>query len=272
MVSLLCGCCGDKPITSLSVYRVFGCRFDVRPLTYRFYEKKNSNQLQLEGGFDAFKFSPLSMSGREKILFDTAFYMANYSDSFWEQANVPLHMYFPDDEDTDNFYYKLGADFLTPFGKDKMVEFPSASEISSYLVPDLLFDSPTSDYFYFFISCDLDFNKCNSELDFSDPHYYNSISPFFLVSGVPSIFTYSGVDFECKLCLHYHSQFFNLCSRGFVYDFSDFYSVIQQGFLSAYSKFLNDVFNYNYHRSYFSVFRFSKKDYYAYLQNNSTAR
>jgi hypothetical protein len=272
MVSLLCHCCVDKPLVSLPVHRVFGCRFLVNPLTYRYSEKNSSKYSQLEGGFKAFKFSPLSMSGQEKILFNTAFYMANYRDSSWEQANVPLHMYFPDDEDTDNFYYKLGANFLTPFGKDKMFEFPSASEISSYLVPDLLFDSPTSDYFYFFISCDLDFNKCNSELDFSDANCYNSVSPFFFVPGVPSIFTYSGVDFERQLRLPYHSQFFNLCSRGFVYDFSDFYSIFQQGFLSAYSKFLNDVLNCNYHKSYFSVFRFSKKDYYAYIQNNSTTR
>ena len=154
MVSLLCHCCVDKPLVSLPVHRVFGCRFLVNPLTYRYYEKNSSKYSQLEGGFNAFKFSPLSMSGREKILFDTAFYMANYSDSSWEQAYLPLHMYFPDDENPDDFSYKLGADFLTPFGEDKMVELPTASDMSSYLVSDLLFDNPVSDYFYFFVSYD----------------------------------------------------------------------------------------------------------------------
>ena len=160
MVSLLCRCCGDKPIASLSVYRIFGCEFVVRPLTYRFYEKKNSNQLQLEGGFEAFQYNHFSQ--RETDFFDTAFFMANYSDSYWEQANVPLHMYFPNIEDNDTFYYRLGADFLTPLDKDKMVELPTASDMSSYLVPDLIFDSPASDYFYFFIFCSLDFVRCKS--------------------------------------------------------------------------------------------------------------
>ena len=270
MVSLLCGCCRDKPIASLSVYRVFGCEFVVRPLTYRFYEKKNSNQLQLQGGFNGFQYNHFLQ--REKDLFDTSFYMANYSDSSWEQANVPLHMYFPDDEDDDTFYYKLGVDFLTPIGKDKMVQLPTASDISSYLVPDLIFDSPASDYFYFFIFCSLDFVRCKSELFFDIPSYYNSNSPFFFVSGVPSIFHYYHSDSESKLRLPFNYDFFNLCSRGLVYDFNTFFPIFKQGFSSAYSKFYNDVMNYNYHRSYFSVFRFSKKDYYAYLQNNSTAR
>lgn len=266
MVSLLCGCCAEKLITSLQITRIFRCYFNIHPLTYRFYEKNSSKYSQLEGGFDGSKFS-LS-SKQNKLLFDTAFFMANYSDSYWEQAYLPLHMYFPDDENPDDFSYKLGADFLTPFGKDKMVELPTASDISSYLVPDLLFDSPVSDYFYFFVFCDLDFSKCQNDLDFSDSNNYRSSSPFFRVPGVPNIIFANPISFAR---LPYHSQFFNLCSRGFVYDFSDFYSIFQQGFLSAYSKFYNDVMNFNYHKSYFSVFRFSKKDYYAYIQNNSTA-
>lgn len=270
MVSLFCHCCVEKPITSLLVHRIFSCRFDVHPLTYRFYEKKNPNNLQLKGDFDAFQYNPSLQ--RENDLFKTSFYMADYSDTYWEQANVPLHMYFPDDEDDDTFYYKLGADFLTPFGKEKMVELPTTSDMSSYLVSDLFFDNPASDYFYFFVSCSLDFVRCKSELFFDVPSYYNSDSPFFLVSGVPSLFHSFAMDFECQLRLPFHSQFFNLCSRGFVYDFLDFYSIFQQGFLSAYSKFYNDVMNFNYHKSYFSVFRFSKKDYYAYIQNNSTTR
>jgi len=150
MVSLFCHCCVEKPITSLLVHRIFSCRFDVHPLTYRFYEKKNPNNLQLKGDFDAFQYNPSLQ--RENDLFKTSFYMADYSDTYWEQANVPLHMYFPDDEDDDTFYYKLGADFLTPFGKEKMVELPTTSDMSSYLVSDLFFDNPASDYFYFFVS------------------------------------------------------------------------------------------------------------------------
>ena len=145
--------------------------------------------------------------------------MADYSNTYWEQANVPLHMYSPDDDDDDTFYYKLGADFLTPLGKDKMVELPTASDMSSYLVSDLIFDNPTSDYFYFFVSCDLDFSKCQDNFDFVDFRNYRSSSPFFFVSGVPNLFRFPGSYVKNELRLPFHSQFFNLCSRGFVYDF-----------------------------------------------------
>lgn len=270
MVSLLCGCCAEKPITSLRVTRVFVCYFYIDPLTYRWYEKNTSKYSQLEASFEASSYNPFSQ--RENDLFKTSFYMANYRDSYWEQSYAPLHMYFPDPDNEAEFRYRLGADFLTPFGKDTMIELPTASDMSSYLVSDLLFDNPTSDYLYFFISCDLDFGRCKSELDFSDPHCYNSDSSFFLVSGVPSILRFYGTASESDVRLPYHSQFFDLCSRGFVYDFSDFYSIFKQGFLSTYSKFYNDVMNFNYHKSCFSVYRFSKKDYYAYIQNNSTTR
>ena len=268
MVSLLCGCCTEKPITSLQVTRVFRCFFEIDPMTYSWYEQNTSKYSQLEAGFDAFQYN--SFSKRERELFKTSFYMANYRDSYWEQAYAPLHMYFPDPDNEDEFRYGLGADFLTPFGKDTMVELPSASDMSSSLVPELLFDNSTSDYFYFFISCILDYSKCKSKLDFDDPHCYNSSSPFFLVSGV-SGFVFNGSSSDFVVRLPFHSKFFNLCSSGFVYDFSDFFPLFKQGFSSTYQKFYSDVMNFKYHKSCFSVFRFLKKDYYAYIQNNSTA-
>ncbi|WP_459881078.1 hypothetical protein [Campylobacter concisus] len=263
MVSLLCGCCAEKPITSLQITRVFKCYFEVEPTSYRYYEIKRDGEHALIAFLNGFKYS--SFSKKTKNLFDTSFYMANFVDYAVEFANVPLHRV---KIDHDNFRFKLGADFLTPFGEDKMVKLPTASHMSSYLVSDLFFDNPVSDYFYFFVSCDLDFSKCQSDLDFFDTNNYRSSSPFFRVPGVPNIIFANPISFAR---LPYHSQFFNLCSRGFIYDFSDFYPIFQQGFLSTYSKFYNDVMNFNYHKSYFSVFRFSKKDYYAYIQNNSTA-
>lgn len=263
MVSLLCGCCGDKPIVSLQITRVFKCYFEVEPTSYRYYEIKRGGEHALMAFLNGFKYS--SFSKETKYLFDTSFFFANFVDYAVESANAPLHRV---EIDPDNFRFKLGADFLTPFGKDKMVELPTAFDISSYLVPDLFFDSPASDYFYFFVFCYLDFSKCQNDLDFSDSNNYRSSSPFFRVPGVPNIIFANPISFAR---LPYHSQFFNLCSRGLVYDFDTFLPIFKQGFSSAYSKFYNDVMNFNYHRSYFSVFRFLKKDYYAYIQNNSTA-
>ena len=270
MVSLLCGCCAEKPITSLNVTRVFRCFFEINPMTYRWYRKNENKQTQLMARLNASRYD---FSLKDDVdLFKTLFYMANYHDYYWEQANAPLHMFFPDPDNEDDFRYALGADFLTPFGNDTMVELPSASDMSSYLVPELLFDNPTSDFFYFFTSCVLDFGKCKSELDFYDPHCYGSSSPFFFVSGVSSVFNRYGSSPDFVVRLPFHSAFFNLCSSGFVYDFPDFFPLFKQGFLSSYQKFYDDVMACKYHKSCFSVFKFLKKDYYAYLQNNSTTR
>jgi hypothetical protein len=269
MVSLLCGCCGEKPITSLNVTRVFRCFFEIDPMTYRWYRKNENKQTQLMARFNASRYD---FSSKDDVdLFRTLFYMANYRDYYWEQANAPLHMFFPDPDNEDDFRYALGADFLTPFDKDTMIELPTASDMSSYLVPELFFDNPTSDYFYFFISCVLDYSKCKSELDFDDPHCYISSSPFFLVSGV-SGFVFNGSSPDFVVRLPFHSKFFDLCSSGYVYDFPAFLPLFKQGFLSTYQKFYSDVMNFKYHKSCFSVYRFSKKEYYAYIQNNSTTR
>ena len=270
MVSLLCGCCAEKPITSLNVTRVFRCFFEIDPMTYRWYRKNENKQTQLMARFNASRYD---FSSKDDVdLFRTLFYMANYRDYYWEQANAPLHMFFPDPDNEDDFRYALGADFLTPFGNDTMVELPSASDMSSYLVSELLFDNPTSDFLYFFTSCVLDFGKCKSELDFYDPHCYGSSSPFFFVPGVSSVFNRYGSSSDFVVRLPFHSAFFNLCSSGFVYDFPDFFPLFKQGFLSSYQKFYDDVMACKYHKSCFSVFKFSKKDYYAYIQNNSTTR
>mgnify|MGYP007026418236 FL=1 len=270
MVSLLCGCCAEKPITSLNVTRVFRCFFEINPMTYRWYRKNENKQTQLMARLNASRYDFFLKDDVD--LFKTLFYMANYRDYYWEQANAPLHMFFPDPDNEDDFRYALGADFLTPFGNDTMVELPSASDMSSYLVSELLFDNPTSDFLYFFTSCVLDFGKCKSELDFYDPHCYGSSSPFFFVPGVSSVFNRYGSSSDFVVRLPFHSAFFNLCSSGFVYDFPDFFPLFKQGFLSSYQKFYDDVMACKYHKSCFSVFKFSKKDYYAYIQNNSTTR
>lgn len=265
MVSLLCGCCGDKPITSFRVNRVFCCSFDVEPTDYRAYEIKKNGEHALIAYLNGFV-SPVPPEF--STIFQTEFYMANFSNSRVDQANVPLHQTQLDDDD---FKFSLGADFLTPLGKTTIVELPTISEISNYLVPELIFNgADVSDYFYFFVSAVFDFSRYFNDLSFSSPDLYLSSSPFFNVGGVPTYFSFfknaiSNVSF------HYTPKFLNLCSQGFIYDFDAFIPIFKQGFLSAYSKFSNDVINYNYHRSYFSVFRFSKKDYYAHLQNNSTA-
>lgn len=184
MVSLLCGCCAEKPITSLNVTRVFRCFFEINPMTYRWYRKNENKQTQLMARLNASRYD---FSLKDDVdLFKTLFYMANYHDYYWEQANAPLHMFFPDPDNEDDFRYALGADFLTPFGNDTMVELPSASDMSSYLVPELLFDNPTSDFFIFLLLAFLILVSVKVSLIFMTPivmalQVLFSLFPVFLV-------------------------------------------------------------------------------------------
>ena len=146
MVSLLCGCCGDKPITSFSVSAVLSSKFDVDPCFYRVYEPKPSGENLSFVQFYCNSYSTFFQ--KQKLIFDTKFFIANCSVKFVKSPNVPLHVV--SDNEQNNFWYELGSDFLTPFGETRIVDVPTPSEISAYLSRDLLLDpEDASDYFYF---------------------------------------------------------------------------------------------------------------------------
>ncbi|WP_103607844.1 hypothetical protein [Campylobacter concisus] len=146
MVSLLCGCCGDKPITSFSVSAVLSSKFDVDPCFYRVYEPKPSGENLSFVQFYCNSYSTFFQ--KQKLIFDTKFFIANCSVKFVNSPNVPLHVV--SDNEQNNFWYELGSDFLTPFGETRIVDVPTPSEISAYLSRDLLLDpEDASDYFYF---------------------------------------------------------------------------------------------------------------------------
>ena len=249
MVSLLCGCCGDKPITSFSVSAVLSSKFDVDPCFYRVYEPKPSGENLSFVQFYCNSYSTFFQ--KQKLIFDTKFFIANCSVEFVNSPNVPLHVV--SDNEQNNFWYELGSDFLTPFGETRIVDVPTPSEISAYLSRDLLFDpEDASDYFYFCFFSSYDFSRHFEDISHEDPYAYISSSPFFRLSP-------------------YTPEFHDLVSRGFVYDIDTFFPIFKADFLIYYSKFYDDLMNHNYSRSCFEVHKFLKKDYYAYLQNNSTA-
>ena len=146
MVSLLCGCCRGKPITSFSVSAVLSSKFDVDPCFYRVYEPKPSGENLSFVQFYCNSYSTFFQ--KQKLIFDTKFFIANCSVKFVKSPSVPLHVV--SDNEQNDFWYELGSDFLTPFGETRIVDVPTPSEISAYLSRDLLFDpEDASDYFYF---------------------------------------------------------------------------------------------------------------------------
>lgn len=266
MVSLLCGCCNKKKDFTFYIERILFFRSNTENLNASINEEYDKKEALFDCGFNGYSCM------REKTissLFDLGFYFSAYTTSSIEKANTPLHMENLDDED---YAYKIGTDFLNPLGKTNIISLPSASDIISYFSKNLFFPfSNTSDYLYFCVPAFFNYKKYTSHLSFTNFSCYSSSSPFFIPDFELGL---SGSDYFGihTMAFNIFSKLSDLVNNSLVYEIDDFISIFNQDLSSFYSKFSTSVTNFDLLHSYFSVYRFSKKDYYAYLQNYTTTR
>ena len=268
MVSLLCGCCNKKKDFTFYIERVLFFRSSTENLNASINENYDKKDALFDCGFFG---NSCIRDKRISSLFGLGFYFSAYTNPSIKKANAPLHMHYNSDDAAD-YEYRVGTDFLTPSGKINIMDLPSSSEISSYFDSNLFFSfSDRSDYFYFCVPASFNYAKYTSRLSFSAFSCYSSSSPFFrsdLRLGLLDC-DYTGIHTKAFNLFSIFSSFVN---KSFVYEFSDFINIFENSLSSFYSQFYSDVTNFNLQHRYLSVYRFSKKEYYAYLQNYTTAR
>lgn len=266
MVSLFCECCSQLKDFTFFIERVYFLSASTSNLNSSIGEEYNKD----EAFFDCvFRGGSYLRDQYVSAPFNLGFYFSAYADYSIERAKTPLYMNYLDNGD---FEYKIGSDFITPLGKEKINNLPLASEISSFVSKELFFpNDDRSDYFYFFIPVFFDFTKYTSLFSFTDFSCYTSPSPFFVSDfrlGLANSY-YSGIHTKA---FNIFSILSDLVNRSLVYEIDNFIPIFSEALYYFYSKFFISVTNFDFLRSYFSVYRFSKKDYYAYLQNYAAAR
>ena len=114
MVSLFCECCSQLKDFTFFIERVYFLSASTSNLNSSIGEEYNKD----EAFFDCvFRGGSYLRDQYVSAPFNLGFYFSAYADYSIERAKTPLYMNYLDNGD---FEYKIGSDFITPLGKEKI--------------------------------------------------------------------------------------------------------------------------------------------------------